>query len=115
MTTHLLDEAADCDRLGILHQGQMVALDTPDALRSSVGGDCLTIRCREPERLAADLTTAFGVTVQRVGDCLRLERAQGHDLLRDVMSRFGVAITSVTLGKPTLEDVFVQRTGQQFW
>ncbi|MDB5337201.1 MAG: transporter ATP-binding protein [Planctomycetaceae bacterium] len=115
VTTHLLDEAEDCDRLGILHEGQMVALDTPDALRSSVGGDCLTIRSREPERLAVDITAQFGVTVHRVGDQLRIEREGGHDLLRDVVSQFGTAITSVTLGKPTLEDVFVQRTGKQFW
>lgn len=115
VTTHLLDEAEDCDRLGILHEGQMVALDTPDALRSSVGGDCLTIRSRDPERLAGDITAQFGVTVQRVGDQLRIERENGHDLLRDVVDQFGSAITSVTLGKPTLEDVFVQRTGKQFW
>lgn len=115
VTTHLLDEAEDCDRLGLLHEGQMVALDTPDALRSSVGGDCLTIRSRDPERLASDITTQFGVTVHRVGDLLRIEREQGHDLLRDVVAQFGASITSVTLGKPTLEDVFVQRTGRQFW
>ena len=115
VTTHLLDEAEDCDRLGVLHEGQMVALDTPDALRGSVGGDCLTIRSREPERLASDITAQFGVAVQRVGDLLRIEREGGHDLLRDVVAQFGTAITSVTLGKPTLEDVFVQRTGKQFW
>ena len=115
VTTHLLDEAEDCDRLGLLHEGQMVALDTPDALRGSVGGDCLTIRSREPERLARDITAQFGVAVQRVGDLLRIEHEGGHDLLRDVVVQFGSAITSVTLGKPTIEDVFVQRTGKQFW
>lgn len=115
VTTHLLDEAEDCDRLGVLHEGQMVALDTPDTLRSSVGGDCLTIRSREPERLASDITARFGIAVQRVGDLLRIEHEGGHDLLRDIVAQFGAAITSVTLGKPTLEDVFVQRTGKQFW
>lgn len=115
VTTHLLDEAEDCDRLGVLHEGQMVALDTPDALRGSVGRHFLTIRSREPERLASDITAQFGVAVQRVGDLLRIEREGGHDLLRDVVAQFGTAITSVTLGKPTLEDVFVQRTGKQFW
>lgn len=115
VTTHLLDEAENCDRLGLIHLGQMVALDTPEALRSSVGGDCLTIRARNPEQLAATLGTEFGVTVHRVGDQLRLERERGHDLLREIVDRFGPQITSVTLGKPTLEDVFVQRTGVQFW
>ncbi len=115
VTTHLLDEAENCDRLGLIHLGQMVALDTPEALRSSLGGDCLTIRCRDPEQLAAMIGSQFDVTVQRVGDQLRLERERGHDLLRDIVEQFGTQITSVTLGKPTLEDVFVQRTGAQFW
>lgn len=115
VTTHLLDEAEDCDRLGLLHEGQMVALDTPDALRRSVGGDCLTIRAREPEILAAEIQARWSVTPQRVGDQLRIERERGHELLRDIVEQFGPGITSVTLGKPTLEDVFVQRTGHQFW
>lgn len=115
VSTHLLDEAENCDRLGLIHQGQMVALDTPEALRSSVGGDCLTIRARDPDELTKALETQFGVTVQRIGDQLRLEHARGHDLLREIVERFGPAVTSVTLGKPTLEDVFVQRTGTQLW
>lgn len=113
VTTHLLDEAEHCDRLGLIHLGRMVALDTPEALRSSVGGDCLTIRSREPEALATAIGMHFQVTVHRVGDQLRIERELGHDLLRDIVEQFGTSITSVTLGKPTLEDVFVQRTGQQ--
>jgi len=115
VSTHLLNEAENCDRLAIVHQGRFVALDTPNALRSSVGGDCLTIQAHNPEALltlASDLEQRFGVTVQRVGDALRIERECGHELLRDIMSEFGTAITSVTLGKPTLSDVFVQRTGQ---
>lgn len=113
VTTHLLDEAENCDRLGLIHLGQMVALDTPEALRSSVGGDCLTIRSRDPEQLATAIGSHFQVTVHRVGDQLRIERERGQDLLREIVDRFGPSISSVTLGKPTLEDVFVQRTGQQ--
>lgn len=113
VTTHLLDEAENCDRLGLIHLGQMVALDTPEALRSSVGGDCLTIRSRDPEQLATAIGSYFHVTVYRVGDQLRIERERGQDLLRDIVDQFGPSISSVTLGKPTLEDVFVQRTGQQ--
>lgn len=115
VSTHLLDEAENCDRLGLIHQGQMVALDTPEALRSSVGGDCLTIRARDPDELTRQLESQFGVNVQRIGDQLRLEHARGHDLLRDIVEKFGPAVISVTLGKPTLEDVFVQRTGTQLW
>ncbi len=48
ITTHLMEEAEQCDRLGILHQGELVALGTPDELRASVGGDCLTIHAEQP-------------------------------------------------------------------
>ncbi|MDB5385497.1 MAG: drrA 1 [Planctomycetaceae bacterium] len=115
VSTHLLNEAENCDRLAILHLGRLVALDTPSSLRSSVGGDCLTIQSHDAGQLAIlanDITSRLGVSVQKVGDVLRIERGNGLDLLRDIMSEFGSSITSVTLGKPTLSDVFVQRTGQ---
>src|SRR5690606_20867433 len=59
VTTHLMEEAEHCDRLGILDRGRMVALGTPDKLRQSVGGDCLTIRSPAPAELARQLTERF--------------------------------------------------------
>jgi ABC-2 type transport system ATP-binding protein len=115
VSTHLLNEAENCDRLAILHLGKLVALDTPGALRSSVGGDCLTIQSHDSAstaNLANQIGSRFSVPVVQVGDSLRIERERGHDLLRDIMAEFGSSITSITLGKPTLSDVFVQRTGQ---
>jgi ABC-2 type transport system ATP-binding protein len=115
VSTHLLNEAENCDRLAILHLGRLVAVDTPGALRSSVGGDCLTIQSHDTGALTSlsrDIESRFQVSVQQVAGALRIERENGIDLLRDIMSEFGSSITSVTLGKPTLSDVFVQRTGQ---
>jgi len=115
ITTHLMEEAEHCDRLGILHQGELVALGTPDELRASVGGDCLTIHSDNLHQLAEQMTAKFGVTPQLVNHSLRLEHPRGHEFLKDLIDAFPQLVTSVSLGKPTLEDVFIHETGHQFW
>lgn len=115
VTTHLMEEADHCDRLGILDSGKLVAWGTPDELRRSVGGDSLTIRSDDPARLSGRIREKFGIEPQMLGDSLRIEHAQAHELLRDLVAVFPAEITSVTFGKPTLEDVFINRTGHRFW
>ncbi|QDT40885.1 putative ABC transporter ATP-binding protein YbhF [Gimesia alba] len=115
ITTHLMEEAEHCDRLGILHQGELVALGTPDELRASVGGDCLTIHSDNLEQLSQQISAKFGVTPQMVNHSLRLEHARGHEFLKDLIDALPELVTSVSLGKPTLEDVFIHETGHQFW
>lgn len=115
VTTHLMEEAERCDRLGILDRGELVALGTAEELRASVGGDCLTIQCPAPESLANRIRERFRVPVQSVGEQLRIERANGHDLLRELVAAYPNEIKTISLGKPTLEDVFIQRTGHRFW
>ena len=114
VTTHLMEEADRCDRLGILDRGRLVAVGTAEELRASVGGDCLTIHCREPAKLAARIAETFHMDVKQIGGILRIEHERGHELLRDLVNAFGTTITSVSLGKPTLEDVFIDRTGHRF-
>ena len=115
VTTHLMDEAERCDRLGILDRGRLVALGSPNELRSSIGGDCLTIQANEPESLSRRIAERFAVQPRVLGDAVRIERDRGHELLRDLIEAFPEEIRGVALGKPTLEDVFIQRTGRQFW
>ena len=115
VTTHLMEEAERCDRLGILNQGRMIALGTPDELRSSVGGDCLTIQTPNPEGLAELIAVRFQLRPQRIGDSLRIEKSLGHELLRDLVAAFPGEITAISLARPTLEDVFIARTGHRFW
>ena len=115
VTTHLMDEAEKCDRLGILDRGRLVARGTPDELRQSVGGDCLTIQSADPRALSERIASTFGVTPLCIGDSLRIEREAGHELLRDLVVAFPAEIVAVSLAKPTLEDVFIARTGHRFW
>ena len=115
VTTHILEEAERCDRLALLDRGCIVAQGTPAELRSSIGGDCVTLRSVDPDRLAAMLGESFGITAQKNDETLRLEIADGQNFLKEVIGRFPAEIISFTWGKPTLEDVFIRRTGRQFW
>ncbi|MBX3437533.1 MAG: ABC transporter ATP-binding protein [Planctomycetaceae bacterium] len=116
VTTHLMEEAERCDRLGLLNLGELVALGTPDELRTSVGGDCITIRTTAAiGDLQRRIHDRFHVDVQEIDGALRIERTDGHELVRDLVSAFPQEIKSVSFGKPTLEDVFIQRTGHRFW
>lgn len=115
VTTHLMEEAERCDRLGILDTGRLVAEGRPAELRNSIGGDCLTIQSSAPEELARRISERFQVRAQPIGGQIRIEVERGHELLGRLVEAFGSDISAVALGKPTLEDVFIQRTGHRFW
>jgi ABC-2 type transport system ATP-binding protein len=115
VTTHLMEEADRCDRLGILDSGRIVALGTPAELRNSIGGDCLTIQAAAPAELARRIGERFQVPARAVGGQIRIETERGHEFVGRLMESFGPEISSVALGKPTLEDVFVERTGHRLW
>jgi ABC-2 type transport system ATP-binding protein len=113
LTTHLLEEADNADRIAILDQGKIVAIDTPDALRATVGGDAITIQSASPEQLAAGLHERFGCESGVVDGAVRLEMPNGHEWIARLVEAFPGQIDSITLGKPTLEDVFIDRTGRR--
>jgi ABC-2 type transport system ATP-binding protein len=114
LTTHHMEEAERCDRIGVLHEGRLVALAPPGELKDRVGGDVVVIRSHSPEALAQRLTQRMRLKAVVVDGTIRIERQRGHELVREVVDAFGDEIDSVTFGKPTLEDVFVHLTGHRF-
>ncbi|MCO6456129.1 MAG: ABC transporter ATP-binding protein [Pirellulaceae bacterium] len=115
LTSHLLEEAERADRIAILSEGQLVAVDTPPALRASVGGDLITIQCRQPGELGPQIQRQLGLAVQQFDGQLRVETPDGTRWLASIMEQFPGQVDSITLGKPTLEDVFIHRTGHRLW
>ena len=113
-TTHLLEEAERADRIAILDQGRLAALDSPDALRAAVGGDAIVIRCADPTQLAAAIGERFDCRSMVVDGAVRLEVPDGHLWIPRLVESFPQEILSVSLGKPTLEDVFIDLTGHKF-
>lgn len=115
VTTHLMEEAEHCDKLAILDSGRLVALGTPQELRAQIGGDCLTVQTASPTDLSRRIAERFQVDSRAVGGQIRIEVEKGHEFIGRLVEAFGPEISSVILGKPTLEDVFIQRTGHRFW
>jgi ABC-2 type transport system ATP-binding protein len=115
LTTHVLEEAAGADRIAIMHRGQLAALDTPTALQAAVGGDAITIHTQAASSLAADITQRFDLSPKIVDGAVRLELPNGHEWIPKLVEAFPDRIESITLGKPTLEDVFIHFTGHRFW
>lgn len=115
LTTHYMDEAERCDRVAILHQGKLVSVGPPAALKDRVGGDIVVMQSPDPERLRDNIRERFGCEAALVDGTVRVERPRGHEFVREVVDAFSSEITLVTYGKPTLEDVFIHLTGHRFW
>jgi ABC-2 type transport system ATP-binding protein len=115
ITTHLMEEAERCDRLAILNLGQIVALGTPAELRSQIGGDVILLEAAQPESLATRIQQRFKLAAAVLDGKVRMEREEGHRFITDLVESFPGEIQSISVSKPTLEDVFIDRTGHRFW
>jgi ABC-2 type transport system ATP-binding protein len=115
LTTHLLEEAERADRIAILDQGRLVAEGSPQGLRDEIGGDAITIQADAPETLADEIRDRFQLPVGLVDGRVRLEISEGHQWAARLMESFGERVQSLTVGRPTLEDVFIDKTGHRFW
>jgi ABC-2 type transport system ATP-binding protein len=113
LTTHLMEEADQADRLAIMDRGKVMAADTPAALKERIGGDVITVSTRRPDEVRAALREKLGVDAQPVGGMLRLERPRGHEFIPQLIEAAPGLVESVSVGKPTLEDVFIRLTGQR--
>ncbi len=115
LTTHLMDEAEMCDRLAILDHGRLVAEDTPDALKATIGGDVLVMESPDPGALRDAIEKKFGGGPVVIEDRVRLERSEAHKFVATLIETFPGQVSSITVAKPTIEDVFVRLTGHGFW
>jgi ABC-2 type transport system ATP-binding protein len=113
LTTHLMEEADRCDRLGIMAAGQLLASDGPDALKAQIGGDIISLTSRQPPTLVEVIRQKLGLEAQIIGEQVRLERAAGHQLVPQLIEAAPGLVESVSVGKPTLEDVFIRLTGRR--
>jgi len=113
-TTHYLEEADRCDRLLILDQGQKVALGNPEQLKSEIGGEVLRVRAKNPEQLLKGIQEKLKVKASMVGEWVQVEQEKAHNLVAPLLEAFPDQVLSLTLGLPTLEDVFIHKTGRRF-
>jgi len=107
LTTHYMDEAEHCDRIAIMDNGGLVALDTPAALKASVGTDRVTIQTADDEEALRRLPDAI-----QTGEGIVLSVPDGEGYVPKLFAELGVPITSVSISKPSLDDVFLSYTGR---
>ena len=113
LSTHLMDEADRCDRIAILNEGKLLDVQTPDTFKTRLGGDVITLRGPDLDTLAAALRERLQLDPQRAGDTLRVEREKAHLYIPHLIEAVPGMIDSLTIGRPTLDDVFVRLTGRQ--
>ncbi len=118
VTTHLMDEADRCDRLAIVNQGKLVAIDTPDRLKARIGGHVIAVEPAndQPQALAQEITRRFGPWEEAarpvaIDGKIFFEKADGPSFVATLAGAFPGQINSMTVGQPTLEDVYMHLTG----
>jgi len=112
ITTHLLDEAEVCDRVAILHRGLLIACESPASLRAGLGKDVAVLSGPDPEAIAAMVRSAFDWPVMVRDGRVRVEIPGGGDHAARLVAALGSAAETLTVGRPTLEDVFLGLTGE---
>ena len=111
MTTHYMDEAEFCDRIAIMDQGQIVALDTPEALKAQVGADRVRIQTEDDDAAIAVLAERFGLEATMSEGAVTFFVPSGEEFVPRLFAELGIAIGSVSVSRPTLDDVFMSHTG----
>jgi ABC-2 type transport system ATP-binding protein len=112
LTTHYMDEAENCDRIAIMDAGQIVALDTPQALKAAIGTDRIRLETDDEPAAAAAIKRQFGIEATSVAGALELQVPDGERFVPRLLADLGVAVRSVSVTRPTLDDVFMTFTGR---
>jgi ABC-2 type transport system ATP-binding protein len=111
LTTHYMDEAEHCDRIAIIDHGQIVAIDTPAALKASVGKDRVQIQTADDGAAIAALAEQFGIDASVHEGAVTFSVEAGEQFVPRLFAEFPVAIASVSVSRPSLDDVFMSYTG----
>ena len=111
LTTHYMDEAEYCERIAIIDQGKIVALDTPEALKASIGKDRVQIQTRDDDAAIAALQERFGIDAVLAEGAVTFGVAGGEQFVPRLFAELGQQIRSVNVSRPSLDDVFMSYTG----
>ena len=113
-TTHLMEEAAEADQLMLLDEGSVVAQGRPGELMEEVGGQVIEIESAVAQELQSQLKSELSVEATLLDQTLRIDGENVHELVPEIMKRCGDRVRRLQLAHPSLEDVFLHRTGKRF-
>jgi ABC-2 type transport system ATP-binding protein len=111
LTTHYMEEAEYCERIAIIDQGQIIVLDTPEALKESVGKDRVQIHTDDDAAAITALRERFGIEAKVSEELVTFGVALGEEFVPRLFAELGVPIRSVSVSRPSLDDVFMSYTG----
>ena len=111
VTTHYMDEAEHCDRIAIMNEGEIAVIDTPEALKSGVGADRVQIRTVDDDAAISRLAEVFGIEAAIHEDAVTFAVPGGAEFVPRLFNELQVPIETVTVTRPSLDDVFMTYTG----
>jgi ABC-2 type transport system ATP-binding protein len=111
LTTHYMDEAEHCDRIAIIDHGKIVAIDTPEALKASVGKDRVQIQTADDAAVIKELADVFGLEGGIHEGAVTFSVESGEQFVPQLFARLSIPIRSVSVSRPSLDDVFMSYTG----
>ncbi len=112
LTTHYMDEAENCDRIAIIDNGEIVRIDTPEALKASVGQDRVELHTADNAAAIAALAAHFGLTATMSEGAVTFHVPGGEQFVPRLFAELGIPIQSIRVSRPTLDDVFMSYTGR---
>ncbi|MEK6656141.1 MAG: ATP-binding cassette domain-containing protein [Nitrospirota bacterium] len=112
LTTHYMAEAENCDRVAIIDYGEIIAIDSPDNLKKQIGGDVVSLVAEEKAMAKKTIEKEYSVSVMEDDGKLYFEVKEGETFLPKFIKKADFKILSISLRRPTLEDVFLKLTGR---
>lgn len=112
LTTHYLEEAENCDQIAVMDHGRLVAQGTPYELKSAIGADVVHLRTDDDTETARSIREVFGLDAEAGPDGVRVRTADGASWVPRLCARLTAGVTSVTVTRPSLDDVFLHHTGR---
>ena len=113
LTTHYMDEAEKADRIAIIDYGKLIVTDTPEGLKKLVGKDIISVKTDDNTRAAEEIRLRYQTEARQDSDGLSFEVANGEEFLPAFIRESGTKILSVSLRRPSLDDVFLKLTGRE--
>jgi ABC-2 type transport system ATP-binding protein len=113
LTTHYMDEADKADRIAIIDHGKLIAMDTPGNLKKMAGNDIISVKTADDDRAVKEIKLRYGIEASRSIGGVNFGVTSGEEFLPSFIKGFGIPILSVSLRRPSLEDVFLKLTGRE--
>ena len=112
MTTHYMEEAENCGRIAIIDHGRIIAEGSPTKLKETVRGDIVRLATEDNKSAVREIRTLFSLDAQEENGTLSLVAEKGEELIPKLVRGLTVRTLTVSLQKPTLNDVFLKITGR---